>query len=120
MKQYFFNKGWPELCGSDLFVNSLNFILGVLLGVNTSSFASGIGPKSVSVAYGVNSADWSYISGGAASGTALIQPDLPEMKVWQFFWQQTEYVMGGGSTNYMFLALAVENLYKNKKKVSTN
>jgi len=33
------------------------------------------------------------------------------MKVWPFFWQQTEYVMGGGATNYMFLVLAVHDLY---------
>lgn len=116
VEQYFFYKGWPELCGTDFFINSLNFILGVHPGINTSSFASGVGSKSVTVAYGVNRADWSYIPGGVASGTALIRPDLPEMKVWPFFWQQTEYVMGGGSTNYMFLALAVEKLYKNQKR----
>jgi hypothetical protein len=26
-------------------------------------------------------------------------------------WQQTEYVMGGGGTNYMFLVLAVDRLH---------
>jgi hypothetical protein len=40
------------------------------------------------------------------SGTALIRPDLPELKVWPYFWQQREYVMGGGAENFMFLALA--------------
>ncbi|UCG28781.1 MAG: glycoside hydrolase family 9 protein [Bacteroidales bacterium] len=113
VEQYFFYKGWPDICTPDFFVNSLNFILGVHPGSNTSSFASGIGSKSVTVAYGVNRADWSYIPGGVASGTALIRPDLPEMKVWPFFWQQTEYVLGGGSTNYMFLVLAVHDLYCN-------
>jgi hypothetical protein len=33
------------------------------------------------------------------------------MKIWPFFWQQTEYVMGGGSTNYMFLVMAAEKLF---------
>jgi endoglucanase len=111
VEQYFFYRGWPEICTPDFFVNSLNFVLGVHPGSNTASFASGIGSKSVTVAYGVNRADWSYIPGGVASGTALIRPDLPEMKVWPFFWQQTEYVMGGGATNYMFLVLAVHHLY---------
>ncbi len=111
VEQYFFYKGWPELCGPDFFVNALHFVLGVHPGVNTSSFASGVGARSVTVAYGVNRADWSYIPGGVASGTALIRPDLPELKIWPFFWQQTEYVMGGGSTNYMFLVLAVERLF---------
>jgi hypothetical protein len=38
----------------------------------------------------------------------MIRPDLPEFKEWPYFWQQTEYVMGGGSTNFMFLVLAVD------------
>lgn len=38
------------------------------------------------------------------------QPD-GHFKIWPFFWQQTEYVMGGGATNYMFLALAAQELY---------
>ena len=110
--QYFFHKAWPDLCGTDFFLNSLNFVLGVHPGINTSSFASGVGSRSVTVAYGVNRADWSFIPGGVASGTALIRPDLPEMKIWPFFWQQTEYVMGGGSTNYMFLVMAADKLFR--------
>jgi hypothetical protein len=110
--QYFFHKAWPDLCGTDFFLNALNFVLGVHPGENPSSFASGIGSRSVLVAYGVNRADWSFIPGGVASGTALIRPDLPEMKIWPFFWQQTEYVMGGGSTNYMFLVMAADELFK--------
>jgi hypothetical protein len=111
VEQYFFYKGWPEICGTDFTLNSLNFVLGVHPGINNSSFASGVGSRSVTVAYGVNRADWSFIPGGVASGTALIRPDLPEMKIWPFFWQQTEYVMGGGSTNYMFLVMAAEKLF---------
>jgi hypothetical protein len=110
VKQYFVHKSWPDIASSDIYVNALNFVLGVHPGSNTNSFASGVGSKSALVAYGVNRADWSYIPGGVISGTALIRPDLPELKEWPFFWQQTEYVMGGGATNYMFLALAVEAL----------
>ena len=94
-----------------MFEHALNFILGVHPGSNNASFASGIGSESVTVAYGVNRADWSFIPGGVASGTALIRPDLPELKTWPFFWQQTEYVMGGGATNFMFLVLAVDWVY---------
>ena len=111
VEQYFFHKGWPEHTSKEFYVNALNFVLGVHPGINTSSFASGVGSRSVTVAYGVNRADWSFIPGGVASGTALIRPDLPELKVWPFFWQQTEYVMGGGATNYMFLALAVQKAF---------
>jgi hypothetical protein len=116
VKQYFFHKSWPQFAGTDSFVNALNFVLGVHPGDNTQSFASGVGANSATVAYGVNRADWSYIPGGVISGTALIRPDLPELKIWPFFWQQTEYVMGGGEANYMFLALAVDHLNNAKGK----
>jgi hypothetical protein len=111
VRQYFLHKAWPAQVSGDLYVNALNFVLGVHPGENTISFASGVGSKSALVAYGVNRADWSYIPGGVISGTALIRPDLPELKTWPFFWQQTEYVMGGGATNYMFLVLAVDRLH---------
>ncbi len=114
VKQYFFHKSWPQFTGTDSYVNALNFVLGVHPGDNTRSFASGVGANSATVAYGVNRADWSYIPGGVISGTALIRPDLPELKIWPFFWQQTEYVMGGGEANYMFLALAVDKLNNSK------
>ncbi len=69
-----------------------------------------MGAKSLTVAYGVNRADWSYIPGGVGSGPALIRPDFPELKDWPFFWQQSEYVIGGGGSNFMFLALAAHHL----------
>jgi hypothetical protein len=111
VRQYFFHKGWPQHTDPQSWVNALNFVLGVHPGENTASFASGVGAKSATIAYGTNRADFSYIPGGVISGTALIRPDLPELKEWPFFWQQTEYVMGGGEANYMFLALAADALY---------
>jgi len=104
--QYFVRKAWPQYTPDALQMEALNFVLGVHPGENTESFASGVGAKSATTAYGDNRADWSYIPGGVISGTALIRPDLPELKKWPYFWQQTEYVMGGGETNYMFLVLA--------------
>ena len=94
------------------YINALNFDLGVHPGENNESFATGVGAHSATMAYGFNRADWSAIPGGVVSGTALIRPDLPELKEWPFFWQQREYVMGGGETNYMFLALAADALYR--------
>lgn len=116
VKQYFFHKSWPQYTTTDAYFSALNFVLGVHPGSNTQSFASGVGANSATVAYGNNRADWSYIPGGVISGTALIRPDLPELKIWPFFWQQTEYVMGGGETNYMFLVLAVNA--ENKKRIN--
>jgi endoglucanase len=106
VRQYFFRKAWPQYTSRELQMDALNFVLGVHPGENTAAFASGVGARSATVAYGANRADWSYIPGGVISGTALIRPDLPELKIWPYFWQQSEYVMGGGETNYMFLALA--------------
>jgi hypothetical protein len=108
VQQYYFSKSWPEFANYEVYSNALNFILGVHPGNNPASFASGIGSNSLLVAYGMNRADWSYIPGGVTSGTALIRPNLPELKKWPYFWQQTEYVMGGGSTDFMFLVLAVQ------------
>lgn len=104
--QYFFRKGWPQHTPDTLQMDALNFVLGVHPGNVTESFASGVGAHSATVAYGTNRADWSYIPGGVISGTALIRPDLPELKIWPYFWQQREYVIGGGAENFMFLALA--------------
>lgn len=111
--QYFIYKAWPEFGSKELFLNALNFILGVHPGENTASFVSGVGSQSTLVAYGINRADWSFIPGGVASGTALIRPDLPEFKIWPFMWQQTEYVIGGGATNYMFLVLVAKKIFEN-------
>lgn len=114
VRQYFLHKAFPDLFTADYIYNALNFILGVHPGSNTSSFASGVGARSTTVAYGTNRADWSYIPGGVSSGTALIRPDFPELLDWPFLWQQQEYVMGGGATNFMFLVLAADQLLKEK------
>jgi hypothetical protein len=112
MQHFFLNRNMPEIFSNDLLFNALNFMLGNHPGENTSSFASGVGSRSVTVAYGINRADWSYIPGGVVSGTGIIRPDFPELKEWPFFWQQTEYVMGGGAENFMFLVLAANSLLK--------
>ena len=107
---YFMQKAFPDVFEPDLIFHALNFVLGCHPGTNTSSFASGVGARSATVAYGANRADWSYIPGGVISGTAFIRPDFPELLEFPFLWQQTEYVMGGGSSHYMFLVLAALRL----------
>ncbi len=112
MQQYFLHKYLPDIFGDDLLFNALNFVLGNHPGENTSSFASGVGSRSVVQAYGINRADRSFIPGGVVSGTGIIRPDFPELKEWPYFWQQTEYVMGGGAEHFMFLVLAADSLLK--------
>ncbi|MGH2563209.1 MAG: glycoside hydrolase family 9 protein, partial [Ginsengibacter sp.] len=114
-RQYFLHKNFPNIFPTDYMLNAMNFILGCHPGTNTASFASGVGSNSVTTAYGFNRADWTYIPGGIVSGTALIRPDFPELLTWPFLWQQTEYVLGGGTTDYLFLVLAAEHTLNEKK-----
>ena len=107
---YFLTSAYPDIFPAETVYNALNFVLGCHPGSNNASFASGVGAKSATVAYGLNRADWSYIPGGVVSGTALIRPDFPELLEFPFLWQQVEYVLGGGSSHYMFLVLAAQQL----------
>ncbi len=107
---YFLTTAYPDIFPKETVFNALNFILGCHPGSNQASFAAGVGAQSATVSYGFNRADWSYIPGGVISGTALIRPDFPELLTFPFLWQQTEYVLGGGSSHYMFLVLAAQQL----------
>ena len=110
IKHYFLAANYPEVFGKEPVFDALNFVLGCHPGLNRSSFASGVGVESATVGYGLNRADWSYIPGGVVSGTGLIRPDFPELLKFPYLWQQVEYVIGGGSSHYMFLVLAAEQL----------
>jgi endoglucanase len=110
VQQYFLHKAFPEQYDKEYMLNALNFVLGCHPGSNIASYASGVGAKSMTVAYGYNRMDYGYIPGGVVSGTALIRPDFPELKMFPYLWQQAEYVMGGGATNFMFLVLAADHL----------
>ena len=111
---YHLHRAYPEIFDRELVFDALHFVLGCHPGSNTMSFASGVGTKSATVGYGLNRADWSYIPGGVISGTALIRPDFPELLVFPYLWQQVEYVMGGGSSHYMFLVLAALQILQNE------
>ena len=110
VEQYFLHTSFPDIFPADYMLHAMNFVLGAHPGVNTSSFASGVGSRSLTAAYGPNRGDFSYVPGGIGSGTALIRPDFPELLEWPFLWQQTEYVLGGGTTDYLFLVIAADNL----------
>ena len=109
-EQYFLHAAFPGIFSETAMLHALDFILGCHPGPNTASFVSGVGFKSTTVAYGFTRADWTYIPGGIVSGTALIRPDFPELLEWPFLWQQTEYVLGGGTTDYLFLVLAADHV----------
>jgi hypothetical protein len=113
-RHYFLASAYPDIVDAAPVMNALNFVLGCHPGSNQASFASGVGTRSATVAYGANRADWSYIPGGVVSGTALIRPDFPELLEFPFLWQQTEYCLGGASSHYMFIALATKQLLQEK------
>lgn len=110
VEHYFLHTGAPDIFPATYMLHALNFILGCHPGANTSSFVSGVGAKSMTTAYGTNRADFSYIPGGVASGTALIRPDYPELLDWPFLWQQAEYCLGHPTGEYLFLVLAADHL----------
>lgn len=114
---YFLTSAYPDIFPKAPVFSALNFVLGCHPGSNQSSFASGVSAESATVGYGLNRADWSYIPGGVISGTALIRPDFPELLRFPFLWQQTEYVLGGGSSHYLFLVLAARQLLQEEVNI---
>ena len=114
MEQYFLNRSFPDLFPRDFMLHALDFVLGCHPGSNTASFVSGVGTRSVTPGYGFNRADWGNLPGGTVSGTALIRPDFPELLEWPYLWQQTEYCLGGPTSDYLFLVLAADHLLNTK------
>jgi hypothetical protein len=113
IRQYYLLKAYPMLFDRESILRVLNFVLGCHPGSNVS-FVSGVGVRSLTAAYGTNRADWSYIPGAVASGTALIRPDFPELKDdFPFLWQQAENVIGGAAS-YIFTILAADQLLNHK------
>ncbi|MBS7649709.1 glycoside hydrolase family 9 protein, partial [Candidatus Bathyarchaeota archaeon] len=113
--QYYIHKAFPELVDEENIMSVVNYIHGCHP-ASDLSLVSGVGARSLTVAYGFNRADWSYIPGAVASGTALIRPEFPELKDnFPFIWQQSENVIGG-SAAYIFCALAADKILDNTSK----
>lgn len=117
---YFLHKAFPQEFGKEYLLNILHYVLGNNPGSNNQSYASGVGAKSKTSAYGMNRMEYSYVPGGVTVGTALVAPDFPEYKQFPFLWQQSEYVLGGGSSNFMFLTLAANKLLNESGAITRN
>jgi endoglucanase len=109
VEHYYLIKKYPDLFPeADLF-NALSFIVGIHPG-SCYSFVSGVGTHPPIPAFGINRSDYAYIPGGVYSGTAMVQPDFPELKTdHPFLWQQSEYIISGAAP-YIFCVLAAEKL----------
>lgn len=106
---YYLAQAFPQVFEREPLLRVLNYVLGCHP-ANALSLVSGVGAQSLTVAYGVNRAEWSYTPGGIASGPALIRPDWLELlDPFPWLWQQKEYVIGGAAS-YIFLVLAAERL----------
>jgi len=114
VEQDFLHRVFPEVVSADYMLNALNFCSRGASRREHRLVASGVGARSMTIGYGFNRADWSYIPGGVPSGTGLIRPDFPELKDFPYLWQQGEYVLGGGSSTYMFLVLAADHVLNGK------
>jgi hypothetical protein len=104
MRDYFFHKHLPEICGADTLLNVLNFVLGCHP-ANNRSYVSGIGTNSPLIAYGFNRDDYSYIPGGVIAGASFIGPEFMDLKDFPYYFNQTEYVIHGAGS-YIFVVLA--------------
>ncbi len=106
---YYLVRAFPDLFDREPLLRTLNYVLG-WHPANSLSLVSGVGAQSLTMAYGTNRAEWSYIPGGIASGPALLRPNIPElMDPFPWLWQQKEYVIGGAAS-YILLVLAADQL----------
>jgi len=109
LEHYYLVQKYPDLFDVELIYRVVNYVLGCHPGSNVS-LVSGVGARSITIAFGVYRDWWNYIPGGMVSGTALIRPDFPELKeTTPYLWQQSEYVMPGAGS-YIFCILAADKL----------
>jgi len=109
---YYIHKAFPELVSRESVLQGLNFLYGTHPAHNLS-LVSNVGTRSKEVAYGMNRADFSFISGGIVPGILILKPDYPENhEDWPFFWGENEYVVNLAAS-YIFLVNAAEDVLKN-------
>lgn len=109
VRQYYLHKAFPDLFSADLLYRSLDYLYGTHP-ASDISFVSNVGTVSKKVAYGMNRADYSFISGAIVPGVLILQPDLPENKEnWPFMWGENEYVIDVGGA-YIFAVHAALQL----------
>ena len=106
---FYMRRAFPDVVDPQIILDTVGYVLGCHP-VSNTSLVSGVGPRSFTVAYGINRADWTHIPGGVISGPALLRPNYLELQEpFPFLWQQTEYVIGGAA-NYIFCVLAANEI----------
>jgi endoglucanase len=106
---YYANKAFPEIIGTEYVYKGLNYIFGCHPYSNIS-YVSSVGTRSKKITYGNNRADFTFIAGGVVPGLILLKPDFLENKEdWPFFWGENECVIDGCAA-YIFLSNAINDL----------
>jgi endoglucanase len=109
INNYFLHQSFPKLVDREQVLSGLNFLYGTHPAHNLS-LVSNVGTRSKEVAYGMNRADFSFISGGIVPGILVLKPDYPENREdWPFFWGENEYVITQAAP-YIFLVHAAEKV----------
>jgi endoglucanase len=110
MQAFELHQAFPRIVGPEYTVRGLDYVLGTHP-VSSVSLVSGVGARSMTVAYGHNRADFSFIAGGVAPGVVIVRPDFPELKEdWPFLWFENEYVIGEAAL-LVYVGNAVHTLY---------
>jgi len=108
---YALHRAFPSIVGPEYTVRALDYVLGTHP-VSSVSLVSGVGAHSMTVAYGHNRADFSFIAGGVAPGVVIVRPDFPELKEdWPFLWFENEYVVPEAA-QLVYVGNAVESLFR--------
>jgi endoglucanase len=111
MHTYLLHGAFPEIVGPEYVVRGLGYVLGTHP-ASSVSMVSGVGTHSMTLGYGNNRADFSFIPGGIVPGIVIVQPDFPELKEdWPFLWFENEYTIGAAAL-YVYVANAVGSLFK--------
>lgn len=109
VQEYYLWRAFPRIVDPEGILAVVNYTLGCHPGPGLS-LVSGVGSRSMTIAYGFNRDDNSYIPGGVVSGPAHVLPDLLELRDgFPFLWQQSEYVIGGAAA-YVFCVLAADDI----------
>jgi hypothetical protein len=97
MGSYVMHRAFPDIIGPDYTLRAIGYVLGTHPGSDVS-LVSGVGARSMTIAYGSNRADFSFIPGGVVPGIVIVKPDFPELKEdWPFLWFENEYVVTAGA-----------------------
>lgn len=110
---YYAHKAFPKIVGPQYTIRGIDYLFGCHPYSNTS-FISSVGVHSKDRFYSSNRADLSFIAGGVVPGILVLKPDFPEnMDSWPFLWGENESTISI-SSEYIFLANAVNNLLKDE------